>query len=432
MMPETNRRTFLAAGAGLPLVAAVVPAWASTSAASPEARVGPDLDRYLGFGSKQAGGPGDLACGEWLSSELERMGFAIERQSLSVPFFEPRRSELVCGATNAGVWPQPIVVPTGAGGVSGPLVRVDSDGWSFGNLDGAIALVDLPYGRLSTALAKSVMGPITSAFAAGAIAVVAVTNGPTGKVIALNADGRKPMFTGPVALIAPEDAQAFRDAANQRRNATLFLTGDGGRRPTFNFIGRMERGKSQWLAVSTPRSGWHGCAGERGPGVAAWLWLARWASSAIHDYNLAFVCNSGHEYEYLGALESLKALAPKPADTKLWLHLGANVAAQDWHEGTGRPLSSVDTQRFLSVSPWLLPLARRTFAGLAGLEVPYASDVLSAGELSEVIAAGYGTVAGVFGTHRYHHVAQDDARCVSARNVAETTAAFQRFLTAAI
>ncbi|MEE4455320.1 hypothetical protein [Novosphingobium resinovorum] len=46
--------------------------------------------------------------------------------------------------------------------------------------------------------------------------------------------------------------------------------------------------------------------------------------------------------------------------------------------------------------------------------------------------AGYETVAGVFGTHRYHHGAEDDARCVSAHNVLATAMAFQQFLTKAI
>jgi len=429
MMQETSRRNFLAASAALPLVSAAAPAAAASSS---QDAVAQDLERYIGFGGKQAGGRGDIACGEWLLTELQALGFAIERQSLSVPFFNARHSELVCGSAHAAVWPQPIVVPTGPEGITGRLVRVDSEGRASVSLEGAIALVDLPFGRLSTALAKPVIIPITTAFAAGAVAVVAITNGPTGKVIALNADGRKPMFAGPVALIAPEDARGFRDAARAGADATLFLDGTGGQRPTFNFIGRIDRGKSQWLAVSTPRSGWYGCAGERGPGVAVWLWLARWASVAIKGYNLALVCNSGHEYENLGALESLKALAPKPDVTKLWLHLGANVAAQDWHEGTGRSLPSVDPQRYLSVSRSLLPLARATFSGLAGLEAPYTSDVLSAGELNEVIAAGYETVAGVFGTHRFHHVAEDDARCVSPRNIAATATAFQRFLTEAI
>src|SRR3546814_20200873 len=76
------------------------------------------------------------------------------------------------------------------------------------------------------------------------------------------------------------------------------------------------------------------------------------------------------------------------------------------------------------LSPPLLPAARRLFAGLAGLESPYSSDALSAGELSAIIAAGYASVAGVFGLHRFHHVAGDAARCIDAASVAATTAAF--------
>jgi hypothetical protein len=389
-----------------------------------EANVAADLATYIGFGSKQAGGAGDMACGEWLAAQLRALGYAVARQDVSVPWFKPDRAELTCGAAKAAVWPQPIVVPTGRDGVTGALVRVEPDA----PLKDAIALVELPFGRWSTALAKPIREPVTAAFAAGAKAVIVITSGPTGKVIALNADGRAPMFAGPVALLAPEDARPFLAAARRGEAATLHLTGEGGRRPAFNFIGRIDRGKKRWLAISTPRSGWYGCAGERGPGIAAWLWLARWASKAVLDFNLAFVCNTGHEYENLGASEALKAAAPKPEDTHFWLHLGANVAARDWHDLTTAPLPSVDTQRYFAVSPALLPLASAVFAGHAGLEAPYSSKMLSAGELNEIIAAGYQSVAGVFGLHRFHHVADDDARCVSATSVAATAAAFQDLL----
>lgn len=423
-MLKPSRRSFLAGSASLP--AAALPRISAAAAGA----VAADLARYIGFGGKQAGGVGDNACGAWLESELRQLGFTTERQAVSVPFFEAERSELASEAARASVWPLPIVTPTGPEGVSGPLVRVDAGGRADFPLRDAIALVDLPFGRWSTALARPIKEPIAEAFAAGAKAAVVITNGPTGKVIALNADGRKPMFPAPVALLAPEDAQPFFAATTTRDATTLYLTGRGGRRPAFNFIGRIDRGKGRWLAVSTPRSGWYGCAAERGPGIAAWLWLARWASKAVRDHNLAFVCNTGHEYENLGAAEALKATAPKPAETRFWLHLGANVAGQDWHDAAGpmQPLPSIDPQRFLSVSRPLLPLARRTFAGHIGLEAPYSSDVLSAGELNEVIAAGYPSVAGVFGVHRFHHVAQDDARCVDAGNVATTAAAFELFL----
>lgn len=425
-MNGPTRRDFLAGLGAMPLAAAVAGA---TETSSPNA-IADDLATYIGFGSKQSGGKGDTACGHWLASELKTVGFEVEKPSLSVPYFDPADCKIAVGEAHASLWPQPIVVPTPPQGVQGPLVRVDSAGRADASLAGAIALVDLPYNRWTSALAKPIRKPIETAFARGAKAVVVITNGPTGKIIALNADGRSPMFAGPVGLLAPEDAAAFLDAAMTHNSATVTLTGKGGRRPAFNIIGRMDRGKGQWLVVSTPRSGWFGCAGERGGGIAAWLDLARGAPLMLPDYNLAFLCNSGHEYEYLGAEEALKAVAPKPAVTHFWLHLGANLAARDWHEGLFGlgPLPGTDSQRYLVVSQPLLITARRLFKGLAGLEGSYPSDKLSAGELTAIIAAGYPSVAGVFGVHRFHHVADDDERCIDASSIAATTAAFRNLL----
>ena len=57
-MSRTDRRTFLVAGTALPVTAAI-------AGFSPDlqARVAADLEKYVGFGSKQAGGAGDIACG---------------------------------------------------------------------------------------------------------------------------------------------------------------------------------------------------------------------------------------------------------------------------------------------------------------------------------------------------------------------------------
>ncbi|MBB5211992.1 hypothetical protein [Microbulbifer hydrolyticus] len=425
-MLKTTRRAFLASTALLPLARAAGASDTMTTTQS----IAADLGRYIGFGSKQAGGSGDNACGEWLAAELQGAGFSIERQTFTAPYFEARHTDIVSGDARADVWPQPVVIPTPTNGIHGNLIRVGAQGQSALPVADAIALIDLPYGRWSSALASAIRAPIENAFAAGARAAVVVTNGPTGKVIALNTDGRKPMFAGPVALLAPEDAAPFFAAAQRGEKATLRLSGESGRRPAFNFVGRIDRNRSRWLVVSTPRSGWFTCAGERGPGIAAWLQLARWASRSITDYNLAFICNSGHEYEYLGAEESLKAVAPRPEETAFWLHLGANMAARDWHGITGKlaPLPGADSQRYLVVSPSLLPAARRIFSGLSGLEAPYSSKELSAGELTGIIKAGYPSVAGVFGLHRFHHVIDDDARCVSTESVAAAATAFQRLL----
>src|SRR3546814_14105156 len=101
-------------------------------------------------------------------------------------------------------------------------------------------------------------------------------------------------------------------------------------------------------------------------------WSSDVCSSDLPDHDLAFLCNSGHEYENLGAEEALKAAAPKPAETHFWLHLGASLAGRDWHAGVFglAPLAGVESPRFLVVSPTLLPAARRLFAGHARPEGP--------------------------------------------------------------
>ncbi len=48
------------------------------------------------------------------------------------------------------------------------------------------------------------------------------------------------------------------------------------------------------------------------------------------------------------------------------------------------------------------------------------------------VAAGHAPVAGIFGVHRFHHVVDDDSRCVSAEAVTETTFAFQRLMERAL
>jgi hypothetical protein len=427
-----TRRQFLTAAAATPALTGAGAALARTP--DPASLIAQDLERYIAFGEKRSGGAGDNACGVWMEQALAELGFETQRQTFSAPVFEPEACTLSCNGAVANLWAQPIVVPTPQQGLTAPLVRVDSHGQASHPLSGAIALVDLAHARWSSMFWPGVAAPVRAAFEGGARACVIITNGPTDKIIALNTDGREPLYDAPMALLAPEDAAPFLAAAHGGSSARLMLAGVSARRPAFNLMGRLDRGMGRWLVVSTPRSGWFTCAGERGGGVAAFLHMARWATANAPGHDLLFVCNSGHEYQYLGAEELLREHAPPPEQTAFWLHLGANFAARDWHDSVGglQPLPGTDSQRYLVVSPSLLPAARANFSGLSGLEAPYSSDDLSAGELSNVLAAGYTQVAGIFGVHRFHHVRDDDARCVSANAVAETSFAFQRLLEQAV
>ena len=391
-----------------------------------------DLERYVGFGVKASGGPGDRAAGAWLEAELRALGFAIERQTFEAPWFEPSIAEIAVDGQVAAVIPQAVVVTTPQDGISAPLVLADAG--DRARLKGAIAIVSLPHARWSSLVSPVPRQMAQAAFDAGAAAVVLITHGPTGQALALNAPADGPMFPRPAAILAPKAAPPFLAAAARGEVGRLTVAGAGGRREAYNIVARLDRGRGRWLVVSTPRSGWFGCAGERGPGVAIWLMLARWAARADLPVNVAFVCNSGHEYENLGAARLLHDAAPKPAQTAFWLHLGANAAARDWHELGGQmtPLPSADPQRYLGVSPSLIDEARRIFAGQPGLEAPYPAAPGAAGELGHIIAAGYPALAGVFGAHRFHHAADDDLRTVEPAHAVQAAIGFRDLIQSAL
>jgi hypothetical protein len=426
----TPSRRGLLGGAGLLGLAVASSATAAAGAgeeAVDAAALDATLERYAGFGGKASGGAGDTASGVWLDDELTRAGYACRRQTFEVPFFEVRQASLVCGEARTTVIPQAIVAPTGPQGLTAPL-RLASE---RGDLTGAIALVVLPYKRWAGLADPQVAGPLADAVGRGAAGVVLVTTGPTREAIALNVSTHRAPVERPVALLAPKDAQPFVAAAAEGRGATLVVDGSGGRserRPAFNLMARLDRKAAKTLVISTPRSGWFGCAAERGSGLAIWLQLAGWLARTNRGVNVELLATSGHEYEYLGGEHYLAEAAPPPASTKLWVHIGASAAARDWHELGPKLLAlpSSDSQRVLTATPDVLEATRRAFHGISGLEATYVADkVMAGGELINVLDAGYRSAIGLYGGHRYFHTRGDDLSCVSGALVAPVARAFR-------
>lgn len=381
----------------------------AAAAADPfsEAALAETLARYVGFGVKHSGSAEDNACGDWMEATLRDAGFRTWRQSYDAPYFTPAESRLSAGDVAEPLVPLAPVVPAT---VTGPLALQ-----SGATPRGAIAVARLAHRRWSTAVTPEVRRVIDQAARDGAAALLIVTEGPTGKAVALNveADARWPL---PVAVLAPDSLRKLTMGAT----ATYAVRGEAGRRPCFNVLGELDRGAGKRIVISTPRSAWTIAGGERGPGVAVWTALARWAPRALRRHDLTFLCNSGHEYENLGAARLLHGEhAPPVAGTHLWAHLGAGFAARDWHEYGPllMPLPSADPQRFLFGSEALVPTLAEAFRGLPGLEVARPTSLGVAGELGNIVGAGYPRVFGMFGAHRFHHVAEDDARCIDAAMV---------------
>lgn len=428
-----SRRHLLGVAAGTAVAGTATRGSAATRSGAPvdAAWLQAVLERYAGFGIKASGGDGDERCGAWLEQTLQGWGYACERHEFQVPFFEASALSLSAGSARASVIPQAIVQPTGPAGISGPL-RLAS---AHEDLTGSIALIPLPFRRWGGIVDPQVARPVADALKRGAHTVVVITTGPTGEAVALNAPADKAMFGRPVAILAPKDAQPFLKMAAADTASTLTVDGQGGRRRAWNLIGRLDRKAEKTLVLSTPRSGWFTCAGERGSGVAAWLSLAQWLARSHPHVNVEVLATSGHEYTYLGGERYLHEKAPSPDRTKLWVHIGASLAARDWHDlgPQLRPLPSADPQRVLTATPDILDAVKRSFRGVAGLEATYPADRANAGgELVNVLDAGYRTAIGEYGIHRYFHTASDDMRCVSGELVVPVVAAFRKAIVAAL
>ncbi|HEU4617748.1 MAG TPA: hypothetical protein VFV10_06875 [Gammaproteobacteria bacterium] len=462
---RTTRRTLLrglAGGAGTVLLSSTVPFRAHAEKRRTRRgarddgiieRIRADLERHASFGEKFSGGAGDLATAAWIAGRLRAAGYRVEESEFDAPFFVGRTARLTAGSASVRVVPQAPVVTTGAAGVAGPLVLIDMRAGAgtpadaggprppassspparsasaplaaAGDLHGRIALVVAPFARHAALFPDRGIGEaVVGAAKAGARAVVLVTTGPTGEAIALNAP-EQPFVPIPMAVLAPKDAAPFVEAARTGASSTLILDGDATHRPSKNLVARLERG-DRWIAISTPRSGWYGCVGERGTGTAAFLELARWAADRFPDLSVFLMNTGGHEYFFAGTHRVI-GQAPPPEKTLVWTHIGATLAARDAEEKDGAlvMLETADPQRSLMVTEAAREAATAAFAGLSGLEKPVAIRP-SAGELSSFTDRGYNTAFAAIGVHRWFHTVKDTLDTTDARLVEPVIRAHQR------
>ena len=193
--------------------------------------------------------------------------------------------------------------------------------------------------------------------------------------------------------------------------AKMTVEGPGGFRNGKNTVAR--RGASgKWVIVSTPQSGWFTCGGERGPGIAMSLALAKWAAQRDFPVRFLFVATSGHEWTDFGAHLFHEAIAPDPKDTLLWFHLGASFGARAYQE-TASGLQALDTPnalRTLMASEDMAASCRAAFAGQVSIEQPAPADLSKAlGEYRLVLEEGYPSSAGFWGANAKFHTAMDGA-----------------------
>jgi hypothetical protein len=385
-------------------------------------QVAADLARHASFGDKFSGGSGDLATAAWIAGRLRASGYQVAESTFDAPFFVARATRLLADGTAVEVMAQAPVVPTGAAGVTAPLALVDG---AIGDVRDRIAVIVLPSARHAALFANRGIGQtVMSVAKAGARAIVIVTTGPTGEAIALNSP-EQPFVPVPAAVLAPKRAEPIVTAARKGATATLVLDGEATHRPSPNVIGTLRRG-DRWVAISTPRSGWFSCVGERGTGTAVFLELADWAVRRFPAHSIFVMNTGGHEYFFAGSHRALTQ-APPPENTVLWTHVGATLGARDARDENGREvmLDTADPQRSLMATDTARAAAAEAFRGLSGLENPTPVRA-GAGELSTFTDMGYKTAFAVIGVHRWFHTRLDTLERVDARLVVPVLRAHQR------
>jgi hypothetical protein len=332
-----------------------------------------DVKAYSALGEHRTAGKVDRDTSMWLSKQLEAFGFTSKVIPFRVRQFQFDSARLTANGRSIPCFP--LWPPRSTG--SEPLRSTIA----HGSAKGRIAIARLPKGGTLTPAHIAIIRPLIDA---GASAVIGVTPSESGELVALNVAANAEPWPVPVVLVGPAEEMNLRGAIE----VSISIQGrDEPAAEAFETVGEIGTGKRR-IVISTPSSGWFHCAGERGPGIAIWLALARWASHRESSARFTFVASSGHELGEQGMHSFLAKQAPQPHAVDVWLHLGASIAAR----GT--------TRRLMTNRREWLPVLTSNFKSLGDLN-PETPDEMP-GELAQLAKLGYRCL-GIAGGHTLFH-----------------------------
>ena len=426
MPPPLDRRTLLTATAALGVgsIAAHAPGADPLSGAA----LYRDVETYSGFGEHRTGGAPDHTTSRWLAAELKRAGCETELVPWRTQQFFLDRCELTVGNKQLEAFPVWWPKATRQVGTRADLAPLEATTTTKGAI--AFAAVD---GLTGGGAVLNPGGPVAAmakhAVARGATGLIVIERNPIGELVALNAQDTLAPFPIPVVLVGGKDEAHIE--ASLMHGPPVQLAILGRIEPAaigYEVLGHIGSGPRE-VIVSTPSSGWFHCAGERGPGIAIWLALARMVGKATPPgVRFTFIASSGHELDGVGMHHFLKEIAPQPERVKSWLHLGAGIATYAY-DGARR-LDRVSAARGLMTNdPALMPALERDFEGQPGLK-PVLTDK-PVGEMSYMAEHGY-KCWGIAGGSALHHMRSDLPARATGQEILEPTArAIHRALMAA-
>jgi hypothetical protein len=392
------------------------------NAGSPDGeRLYADVEKYVSFGDHRTGTRANVQTADWLGGELEKYGYTVNYPEFPLRQYFFSKAAIISGSDTLSAFPQWWVNENISQSVEGRLIDLTTPS-AHTNPAGKIALIHVPEGEVLQAFRL-----IDSLAENGAVAVLAVTENPSGEVAAFNATARPDPWKIPVALVAAGYSAKLSSFAAGQQPVRLDIEGEYRDVTGRNVFGSIGTGK-KYIVVSTPISGWFICGGERGPGIAVWLELARWAATLDTDYTFVFTGNSGHETSGIGAHLFLDEFAPVVEDTHLWIHLGASLATHAYKktpEGLVRQDEADSLRNFFYSDP-IEDSFKKAFEKTKAQKFNIRER--NAGELVYVAQKGYRRILGISYIHPYFHTPLDSASTTSPRILADITTAFRQFI----
>jgi hypothetical protein len=361
--------------------------------------------RYVELGEHRTGTTVDLATSAWIAGELSKAGLEIDVLPFPVRVFDLADCWVEAAGRRYPCYPEWYPTATGSEPIVGPLIRL-ADGEPVTTLSGKVWLVEAPSSR---GVGREFRERLVAAAEAGAVAVVVVSPHPSGELAGRSTgapwrDG--PWSPVPVVNVAAKHLDELTEAARSAAAAGVLL--DGVDRPdstALTVVGRIGSGE-RLIVVTTPSSGLSVCGGERGPGGALLLGLARGVAERGPSVRYLFSANSGHELMGLGVYPLLEEVPP-PEEVHAWLHLGSGIATWQWQgtpSGLERQILRGGIRSFVC-APELRPLLEESFANIEGLAPRV---VAPGGELAAYLRLGY-RAFGFFGGNRFVHSVVDRA-----------------------
>ena len=383
-----------------------------------------DIEKYDVFGEHRLGSRGADDALDWIAAELEAAGLDVMTQEFSVDRqYAFDRGTLAFRSMSIPVVPHWWPPEDSASFEREALIVTDN------RANDEFLLLELPYDQ-GAYLSAAQKDAITRASACKPAAILLCIRHPSHEIFTYNVAQDDPCWPQPVILVPEKHLSFLQTLAATEEMVSIRIRGAWQRDlPARNIIARTPSRGGKPIVISTPVTSWFTSTGERAPGIACFLALARQALARWKGHSFTFVATSGHEVGHGGMEHFIAHEAPSPDETHAWVHLGASLACHFCasFDGEWRAHEAPEPQkRFALASDALADVVARHFMPLGGTLVTGAPAVI--GELRDVQKAGHQRFAGMVGLQQLFHTPADRAFVTSGAILAPVLGAFEAMI----